>query len=267
MRGRWLKPEFFRDKKIGLLGPIPALVYQALWCVADDGGTARCEVDQLKADMFLHWPSITVEEIENALVKLEESRRISGRYRAGDDVFCRILNFGRHQRVHNASKFRYPQVGAPLTGATASALPQPSGSPRILESYNPIIPPSQGGVGTEAVGRQDYIRQCVDACNQEQRAHPHIGLRFTPLAVVEQIPRVAWDLDGIPAEVALSVIRETIRAFRPDGKHRQISSLAYFDEALRRQWSKIKSSGVTSAADVPGARDVVDAAWLKAQGY
>ena len=43
MRARWLKPEFFTDKKIGQLDPVTALVYQALWCWADDGGTAQAD--------------------------------------------------------------------------------------------------------------------------------------------------------------------------------------------------------------------------------
>jgi hypothetical protein len=41
MRARWLKPEFFTDKKIATLDPTTALVYEALWCWADDGGVCN----------------------------------------------------------------------------------------------------------------------------------------------------------------------------------------------------------------------------------
>jgi len=52
VRARWLKPEFFRDRKMAALGVGPALLYAALWVSADDGGVAPCDPDRLKGELF-----------------------------------------------------------------------------------------------------------------------------------------------------------------------------------------------------------------------
>src|SRR5581483_1610761 len=43
-------------------------------------------------------------------------RRMVVRYRVGDDVYCRIRSWAKHQQVHKPGKFRYPTTGAPLEG-------------------------------------------------------------------------------------------------------------------------------------------------------
>jgi hypothetical protein len=88
MRARWLKPEFFADKKIAQLGPVAALVYEALWCMADDGGTAPCDADTVKAQMFYRWSAVGVPEITEALRHLSDAGRIVC-YQVGDDTYSR----------------------------------------------------------------------------------------------------------------------------------------------------------------------------------
>lgn len=112
-RQRTVRPEFFRDRKIAQLGPVPALVYQALWCLADDGGVARCDPDMVYGEMFLRWPNFTVNSVTDALERLREASRITP-YVVGDDWFCEIPNFTHHQNINNPSKFRYPRGGTPL---------------------------------------------------------------------------------------------------------------------------------------------------------
>jgi hypothetical protein len=46
-----------------------ALVFEALWCVADDGGVAECDAVLLKGQMFMRWEEITIEVIETALLR------------------------------------------------------------------------------------------------------------------------------------------------------------------------------------------------------
>jgi len=69
-RARWLKPEFFEDRKMAEIGPVGALVYQALWCLADDTGVALCDPELLKARMFSRWSAVGVPEITGALREL-----------------------------------------------------------------------------------------------------------------------------------------------------------------------------------------------------
>ena len=115
MRARWLKPEFFTDKKIGQLDPVTALVYQALWCWADDGGTAQADPDVIKAQAFYRWSAVTLPGITGALRGLSELGRIRV-YMVGDDLYAKIANWDRHQSVHKPSKFRYPQESEGISG-------------------------------------------------------------------------------------------------------------------------------------------------------
>jgi len=142
MRARWLKPEFFTDKKVAALGPIAALVFQALWCMADDGGTAPCDADTVKAQMFYRWSAVGVPEITGALHALAGAGRIV-RYVVGDDTYCTIPTWETHQQVHKPSKFRNPHisqgvaVGVPEQCGTSEAPLPASPPPRHLDSQTP----------------------------------------------------------------------------------------------------------------------------------
>jgi hypothetical protein len=151
MRARWLKPEFFTDKKIAAMGPIVALVYQALWCMADDSGTVPCDADTVKAQMFYRWSAVGVPEISEALHALAGAGRIV-RYQVGDDVFATIPKWTEHQQVHKPSKFRHPAmsqgVALPVPGECGtSAAPLPaSPPPRHLDTKTPTPPPQKPAV-------------------------------------------------------------------------------------------------------------------------
>jgi hypothetical protein len=164
MRARWLKPEFFTDKKIAALGPVAALVYQALWCMADDGGTAPCDADTIKAQMFYRWSAVGVPEISEALRHLSDSARIV-RYSVGDDEYARIAAWEAHQQVHKPSKFRHPPMpqavarksaGKPGTGATPLPASPP---PRHLDSQTPRHPSEPPA----AVGSRRAAEDAFDA--------------------------------------------------------------------------------------------------------
>lgn len=105
-RARWLKPEFFTDRKMGELGPVNALVYQVLWVSADDSGMAKCQPDDIKAEWFRHWPSVNVATIRTALRRLRELGRIEF-YVGGDDLFAQVVRWKENQNVHKPSKFMW----------------------------------------------------------------------------------------------------------------------------------------------------------------
>lgn len=146
MRARWLKPEFFKDKKIGKLGPIPGLVFEALWCMADDGGTALCAPEVVKGEMFIYWPMIGLPEISGALEQLAAEARIE-RYTIGDDEYAKIRHFKKHQPVHKPSLFRHPLPAQQLAGSEDDRLRHQCGTssangstPRVLKSSTPQHP-------------------------------------------------------------------------------------------------------------------------------
>ena len=117
-RQRQLKPEFFRKRLIGKLGPVAALVYEALWCWADDGGVCRAEPQVLKGDPFLWWPDVTVEDITEALARLSGAGRVK-LYAVGEDLYAEIPNLAEHSPISHPSKFRYPRGGERVTDLRA----------------------------------------------------------------------------------------------------------------------------------------------------
>jgi hypothetical protein len=142
MRARWLKPEFFTDKKVASLGPVDALVFQALWCMADDGGTALADADLVKAQMFYRWSAVGVPEITGALRNLSVCGMIVV-YTVGDDQFAAIRSWDKHQQVHKPSKFRHPKQPQGVTPAVPESpgtTPAPlhaSPPPRHLDTKTP----------------------------------------------------------------------------------------------------------------------------------
>lgn len=162
MRARTLKPEFFADKKIGQLGPVAALVFQALWCMADDGGVAPCEPETIKGQMFVWWPSVGLPEITEALRQLCASGRIR-LHQGGDSYFAEIVSWMKHNgKIHMPSKFRnsaqhndFRAISWEDFISPAEALRQPS-PPVHLYTCTPVHPdtpsPAADAAAHEAVG-------------------------------------------------------------------------------------------------------------------
>jgi hypothetical protein len=143
-RMRTLKPEFFRDKKIRQLTPTAALVYQAIWCMADDGGVAPADPERIYGEMFIGWTHVTLADITVALSELSGSTRIA-LYRVGDDVFAEIPKFTEHQKPSHPSKYRYPRGGERVTENTPVALMEPSAS---------VISSQVSGIRSQVSGEQ-----------------------------------------------------------------------------------------------------------------
>lgn len=144
-RQRAIRPEYFRDRVMGKLGPVVGTVYQALWVWADDGGVARCDPQVLKAECFLWWPDVTVAVITDALARLSGARRVR-LWSEGDDLYAEIPTLAKHSPVSHPGKFRYPRKGQEVTDVKAwisgqlthEALRRPCGDPP--ESIPSLLP-------------------------------------------------------------------------------------------------------------------------------
>jgi hypothetical protein len=214
MRARWLKPEFFTDKKIGPLGMAAALVFEALWCVADDGGAAECEPVLLKGQMFMRWEEITVDAIETALTALAAAGLIQ-RYGSGDREFALIKSWKKNQPVHNPSQFRHPRPQQQVTESAANGLPQdsgrgeavgsPSSHPIYLDSSTPQHPesstpdtPARARANGEDKELRRQFKVILDAYPQRPGDSPRDGY----LAFLERVRQGAT-----PAEILEGVRR------------------------------------------------------------
>jgi hypothetical protein len=251
VRARWLKPEFFNDRKIGMLGPIPALVYQALWCMADDGGTALCNPEVVKGQMFMYWPAAGLPEITEALRQLSDAKRID-RYSIGDDDFAIILKWTKHQPVHNPSKFRHPVKPQQVTENTAAGLQQPAGSPQHLDTSTPQH------LDTPVVEDVAMSGLLITRLNQGMLDNPHIGQAMNPIPH-GHAPSVAaaYDIEeaGVTQEFAASHVYEAAKRYKPNGRNRQIKSLGYLTDSTIGAWEKSKAVSHANGTSRPALRN------------
>lgn len=123
---------------MGQCGPVVALVFQSLWCMADDGGVAMCDPIRVKGEMFVLWPAIGTEEIENALRVLTKEGRILI-YRFHDETYAQIVHWD-HQKIHKPSPFRHPRPTDPGAvpvelGTDEAPSVNESGTPRVLDIH------------------------------------------------------------------------------------------------------------------------------------
>lgn len=93
-----------------------------------------------------------------------------------------------------------------------------------------------------------YISRCVEALNLAMEANPQVR-NFRPVLALNQMDAVRWDRDGIPLDLALAVIGDRSTAYRASG-NRQISSLAYFDRAVRERWAGLQGARSGSSSDL-----------------
>jgi hypothetical protein len=150
-----VKPEFFRDRKIAQAGPVIALVYEALWCIADDFGTAPCDPVQVKGEMFVYWPTIGVPEIAGALRHLCGTSRVK-LFMVGDQLFARICNWSKHQKPHRPSAFRHPTTGQEVRWDGDAPVPHDSGTSEApVASFDPVVLSSSYSNGERAEKEQD----------------------------------------------------------------------------------------------------------------
>ena len=136
MRGRWVKPEFFTDRKMAELGPVGALVYQALWVIADDTGMAMCDPELLKGQVFTRWSAVGVPEITEALRHQFSLNRIRF-YQGGDELFAEVVHWRENQPIHKPSKFTYREDYSKRGKDLQEIVPEWCGTSEALVRHSP----------------------------------------------------------------------------------------------------------------------------------
>jgi len=99
----------------------------------------------------------------------------------------------------------------------------------------------------------DYAMRCTIAANQA--LGDLLAGAYRPLvADVERPAAVAWEVAGIPIELAARVIGERVAAFRSTAHNRQPHTLRYFDGAIREAHARAQGQSAPSIALTPGER-------------
>lgn len=106
------------------------------------------------------------------------------------------------------------------------------------------------GTGTEVERAVAYVTLCVAACNRGLRENVSIRTAFNEVAASAQDVHREWIESGIPVDVAVAAIYDSARKYRVVGRHRQPTTLRYFDNAVREAWEQKQARSAESSVDV-----------------
>lgn len=149
MRIRQIKPEFWKDDKVGQLTAQQKLLFIGLWMLADGEGRLYNRPVIIKAELFAYDDKLTFKHVESDLVRLHELGLVL-LYQAEGKQCIAVNNFHKHQKLSgNENKKPYfSTIPAPVT--TSSDLvatdsyavtfsSTESVNPLIRKSVNPLI--------------------------------------------------------------------------------------------------------------------------------
>ena len=115
MRIRSIKPEFWRSDDIDALAIPDRLLFIGLWSYVDDNGVGLFSVKDIVGDLFagdmLRDSNETLIRVKEGLKALFE-RGLIEIYSQDGSTYLAITNWGKHQRVPNPNKPRYPRPSA-----------------------------------------------------------------------------------------------------------------------------------------------------------
>ena len=115
MRIRSIKPEFWRSDDIDALSIPDRLLFIGLWSYVDDNGVGLFSVKDIVGDLFagdmLRDSNETLIRVKEGLKALFE-RGLIEIYSQDGNTYLAITNWGKHQRVPNPNKPRYPRPSA-----------------------------------------------------------------------------------------------------------------------------------------------------------
>ena len=94
-RARNIKPAFFDNDRLGETEPLARLMFIGMWTIADFNGNLVWREKRIKAKLL---PYDDCDVVKLA-INLEKSGVIRF-YSNGDDVFCNIKGFSKHQNPH-----------------------------------------------------------------------------------------------------------------------------------------------------------------------
>lgn len=105
-RIRTIKPEFWKDERVGELSPRARLLFIALWNFSDDMGTARGTVPYLRSEVF-PYDDISMDAMAGILAELV-SRNLVRPFQHEGQTYLSVHHFQRHQNINRPSGAKYP---------------------------------------------------------------------------------------------------------------------------------------------------------------
>jgi hypothetical protein len=237
-------------------------------------GTAVIVLDRgeaLASERFLaarwHW---TRGKVERFLALLEKLGRIARKTSHGSSQvpgIVSIVNYDTYNTPRTTSRASDRAAGEPGTSqvrAKEEERKERKEEKKVVGHHETRVDEAQGE-GTPVIrlptpgtaDRDTQADEIIRAANAGMAKNPALGPNgYAPIYPGHASRQVVvdWLSDGIPTELCRSEVYRQANEFKPSGRNKQVSSMAYFDAAVRDADERRKAT----SAEVPeddGRRD------------
>lgn len=238
------------------------LIWITLLAIADKHGIVLASIPGLARDA-----GVSIEECERSLAtlrapdKYSRTKEYEGRRLEDVDGGFLLLNYKKYREMRTEIQVkeaerkaawrakkaaakdggRVPgQTDVPSGPTESHTTPAPAPTPSLSTSKEvDSVTPDMSHTATA------YYRACTIALNQGMEENPTVEGEWIPVAASTQVDLVTWMEDGIPLEVAETVIRKRAIGYRSTAQRRGPHTLRYFDAAVQEAWDR----GQMSAAE------------------
>lgn len=125
--------------------------------------------------------------------------------------------------------------------AAAAIAPTPARAP---EASPPPSGDDDGDDDSDGGDQEKVISSIIRAANRGMAKNPQIAENLTPIHFSHASRQAVaeWIEAGVPPSLAKRVVYERALAWQPDGRHRQITSMAYFTEPVMEEFDRRKAT-------------------------
>lgn len=211
MRIRQIKPEFWKDDKVGQLTAHQKLLFIGLWMLADGEGRLYNRPVIIKAELFAYDDKLTLKQVESDLVRLHDLGLIL-LYQVEGKQCIVINNFHKHQKLSgNENKKPYfSTIPAQVTNssdlvATDSYVvtfsSTESVNPLIRKSVNPSLRESEEAISQFSEFWASYPKR--EAKQQAEATYSkHVKAGVSHESIMHALNRhvAKWAKDGTEAK-------------------------------------------------------------------
>jgi len=107
VRGRWLKPGFWKNEDLARLQPFTRLLFAGLWGLADCEGRLKDQPARIRAEVFPYEPGLEVDVMLQELAAGADPFLV--RYTVDGVRLLEIVHFDGHQPIHPKERKSYAE--------------------------------------------------------------------------------------------------------------------------------------------------------------
>lgn len=226
----------------------------AVWALVLESASASDERGRftLDADGIGDLLNCDTESVQRVLDGMADRKMIRG---------ARVKNWEEYQSPHDSStdrvrKHRAKKKGGDVTAVTVTVTPPEKEEDREVEGETDTTSSVLYLLAGEAQDVEGQVNEVVRVANRGMIDNPAIGSLTNPIHTAHGSREAVKEwLDLAPLEVVKRAVYGCAKSYKPDGRRRQITTMAYFTGAVADAADRWKASQTRVSDDRHGADD------------